>query len=211
MRCRGPLAVFVWASLSLAPELPYATAQGVPGSPEAPSTEEIAVMGAALEAAYARVTPGWVLVAARTATFECNPPANIGIDVGGCSGMRLADETPEARLTAVRDAIPGISADLAADLLSKSKQSGLLTDALPARVKQVLWAPDLAADFRGNQGDPTFAAYFSRPGFDSTRSRALIYLGTINWTDRSKSMGQYLYLQKERGAWAVTAHAKVWG
>jgi hypothetical protein len=39
---------------------------------EMPDAEEIAVMAAALEAAYAHATPGWVLVGARTATFECN-------------------------------------------------------------------------------------------------------------------------------------------
>jgi hypothetical protein len=38
-----------------------------------------------------------------------------------------------------------------------------------------------------------------------------MYLATMNWTDRSKSMGQYLYLEKENARWVIKGHAQVWG
>jgi hypothetical protein len=175
-----------------------------------PDADEIVVMATALEAAYVGAAPGWVMVGARTATFECNPSANIGVDVEGCSGMRVSTEDPEERLRAVRETLPEVSAELVADLLRKSQRSVVLSRSLPTQVKQVLWAPGIAADFT-SQGNPTFAAYFSRVGFDGSRTKALMYLGTMNWTDRSKSMGQYLYLEKRQGHWEIKSHAKVWG
>jgi hypothetical protein len=187
-----------------------ADAQVPPPSQDVPDADEIAVMASVLEAAYAHAAPGWVMVGARTATFDCNPSANIGVDVGGCSGMRVSTETVEERLGAVRQGIPEVSAKLVADLLRKSQHSVELSRPLPVRVKQVLWAPGAAADFN-TSGNPTFAAYFSRVGFDAPRAKALIYLGTMNWTDRSKSIGQSLYLEKQKGSWVIKAHAKVWG
>ncbi len=80
---------------------------------------------------------------------------------------------------------------------------------LPIPVKQVMYAPGTKTDLKYD-GAPSFAAYFSRVGFDFARAKALIYLGTINWTDRSKSMGQYLYLEKQEGTWTIKDHAKVW-
>lgn len=175
------------------------------------SSEEIAVMAATVQAAYDYATPGWVLIGARTTTFECNPPANIGIDVGGCSGMRVASETPEARLAAVQAEISDVSSSLVADLLKKNQQSAILKHPFPIEIKQTLWAPGLVFTQEKPKENPTFAVYLSRPGFDHEKTRALIYLGTMNWTDRSKSMGQYVYLMKIGITWVVKAHAQVWG
>ncbi len=173
--------------------------------------DEIAVMAAVVQAAYDHATPGWVLIGARTATFECNPPADIGIDVGGCSGMRVASETPKSRLATVRAEISELTDDLVADVFRKNTHSTILERPLPIKVPQILWAPGLAFTPEQPEGNPTFAAYLSRPGLDHAGTRALIYLGTMNWTDRSKSMGQYVYLEKVGSAWVVKAHAQVWG
>ncbi len=171
--------------------------------------DEIRIMSVVLDAAYAHSDPGWVLLAARTVTFACNPPANIGFDMEGCSGMRDARETSEERLEKVRKEIPDISAELISDTITKNQESTTISVPLPVPIKQVLYAPGIKAELKFG-GNPVFAAYFSRPGFDSARSRALIYLGTVNWTDRSKSLGQYLYLEKQDNNWAIKDHAKVW-
>jgi len=182
-------------------------------APSTPASEldsdEIAVMAVVLDAAYAHATPGWVMVATRTATFKCNPPSNIGLDVGGCDGMRDVTETAEERLAKVRKEIPGVPTDSVADLIRKSQESTILPGPLPVPVKQVMHSPDKRTDWKFGR-NPSFAAYFSRVGFDSVRARALIYLGTISWTDQSKSMGQYLYLEKQEGAWTIKDHVRVW-
>jgi hypothetical protein len=203
--CFFLLFVMLLASTGVRP----AVAQAPSPSAGEPDSDEIAVMAVILDAAYAHAAQGWVLVGARTATFECNPPANIGMDIGGCSGMRDATESPEERLATVRVEIPDVSTEIAADLLRKSRGSVVLSRVIPVPIQQVVWAPGIAVDFKFS-GNPTFAAYFSRVGFDSGRAKALIYLGTMNWTDRSKSLGQYLYLEKQMGAWVIKTHVKVW-
>lgn len=153
--------------------------------------DEIAVMAAVLDAAYAGTTYGWVMVARRTATFACNPPENNGLTIGGCNGMRFASESAEQRLNAVRKAIPEISKALATDLLEKSQHPVVITKSLPCAVPQSLWSPgdELRPERLLN---PVFAAYFSRVGFNPRHTQALVYLATINWMDSSRSVGQYV-------------------
>ncbi len=209
MRYRRILLVLLFIALCACKGPTSAVNQTTSTSAGQPDSDEIAVMAAVLDDVYARVAVGWVLVCARTATFECNPPAMTGVDVGGCSGMRGAAESPEQRLAMVRRRIPEVSAEIATDLLRKSRGSVVLPDALPVPVQQILWAPGMTTDFKFKE-DPAFAACFSRVGFDSARAKALIYLTMMNWTDRSKSFGQYSYLEKQKGAWVIRENVKVW-
>ena len=173
------------------------------------SANESDVMAATLDAAYAPFRAGWVLVDARTATFKCEPGTKRFLDVGGCSGMLGAGETPEQRLRAVQQEIPEVTSDIASDLIGKT-QSAEAVGPLPTSVPHALWSPGLEfpSTFHGN---PVFAASLSRPGFDARGRHALIYLATLNWTDGSKSMGQYVFLTQRNGKWSTTGHALVWG
>ena len=88
---RTLLVLLILALLGFLWPLPAATQTPSAATVE-PDSDEIAVMTVVLDAAHAFASPGWVLVSARTATFECSPPADIGINIGGCSGMRAATE-----------------------------------------------------------------------------------------------------------------------
>lgn len=204
------ILLFLLAAFAAAPAIRgiQGAALSQPSSNELDS-DEILVLTAVLEAAYTPIGRGWVLVAGRTTTYACNPPAKTGLDVDGCSGMRVSGETPDERLAAVRSVLPEISAEMGADLLKKSQVPAVLSQPLPTDVPQVVWAPGLKGDFKFS-GDPAFAAYMSRVGFDRRREKALVYLGTLNWTDRGKSIGQYLLVTKQGNRWRVSGHTKVW-
>lgn len=206
---RPPMLLFVLVILTAMAPPAVDSAQPSPSSAQEPEAEEYEVMAAVLSAAYSPNSTGWVMLAARTATFECNPSAPIGFDNGGCSGMRDESMSPEEVLVAVREAIPGVSAELAADLLGKSHRSVTLSRTLGVPIPQALYAPDRPSEKKYG-GSPAFAAYFSRVGFDTRRLKALVYLGTVNWTDQAKSVGQYLYLEKHDRIWAVKDHLKIW-
>src|SRR5690348_1668936 len=105
MRRAGKASIACAAVLAAASSL--ALAKKAPEDAITPA--EIPVMAAALDAAYTFASPGWVMLAARTATFACNPSANIGMEMGGCSGMRAADETAAQRLATVRQDIPAVT------------------------------------------------------------------------------------------------------
>ncbi len=178
-------------------------------SAPAPDVDELAVMTAVLDLAWRPGSRGWVMLVAHTATFECNPPPPIGFAIGGCAGMRVAGQAAEEALALVRGAMPQVSVELTRDLLGKSRRSVTLSQTLKLPIRQSLWAPDMLAATQP-EGDPDFAVYFSRVGLDAKRLRALVYLGTIHWTDQTKSVGQYLYLEKHGGTWVVKDHFKVW-
>ena len=167
------------------------------------------VMAAMIEAAYEPFKSGWVLLDAHAATFACRPTTRRIIDVGGCSGMLGDGETPEQRLDAVKRDVPQVTREILSDLLAKGAQA-TDTPPLSTSVPHAMWAPGL--DFPSTvRGNPVFAATLSRPGFDARREHALVYIATMNWTDRSKSMGQYVFLERPAGKWVPTGHSLVWG
>jgi hypothetical protein len=180
------------------------------GSPaHAMSRDEYDVLGAVLGSVHARNSNGWILVGSRTATFACNPPVDNGGSVGGCSGMRVATESPEQALRAVRSAIPNVSAELAANFLKQNQQSVTLSRTLPGGVKQWFWAPGTKAG-SPFPGDQELAFYPSRAGFNSSHTEALVYCGVTHQTDASKSVGRYFYLKHDHGEWVIEAHTDVW-
>jgi hypothetical protein len=167
--------------------------------------EEVAAISA-ISAELARGDPGWFMVSAQSSTFQCNPPADTGFNIGGCSGMRTAGQDPKDVLSAVRAAIPAVTPDMASDLFRKSQKSARLPSKLPTELSHVINAPDAKLP----PGAPSFAVYPSRVGFNETRDKALVYLGVVHWTNKFKSLGHYLYLEKVNGSWTEKGRYRVW-
>jgi hypothetical protein len=170
---------------------------------------EYEVLAAVLAQELNSSSPGWVMLAPLTATFECNPPAHNGLSFGPCGGMRTQDQKPEEVLHRVQAAIPLVSADLTADLLRKTQQSDPITRTLPVPAKQ--FVVDLGGHTKPPyQGSPALAFYPSRVGLNTERNRALVYVGVINWADAAHSLGKYIYLEKADSQWKIKGTLKVW-
>jgi len=170
---------------------------------------EYEVLAAVLAQELSSPSPGWVMLAPYTATFECNPPAHNGLSFGLCGGMRTQDQTPEEVLLRVQAAIPSVSADLTADLLRKTQQSAPITRTLPISTKQ--FVVDLSGATKPPyQGNPALAFYPSRVGLNTERNRALVYVGVINWADAAHSLGKFIYLEKTDSQWTIKGNLKVW-
>lgn len=170
---------------------------------------EYEVLAAVLAQELTSPTPGWVMLAPLTATFECNPPAHNGLSFGPCGGMRTQEQTPEEVLLRVQAAIPLESSDLTADLLQKTQQSAPITRTLPISVKQ--FVVDLnGATKPPYQGNPDVAFYPSRVGLNAERNRALVYVGVITWADAARSVGKFLYLEKTNSQWTIKGNLRAW-
>lgn len=170
---------------------------------------EYEVLAAVLAQEISSSSQGWVMLAPFTATFECNPPAHNGLAFGPCGGMRTQDQTPEEMLSKVKGAIPAVSQDLTTDLLRKSQQSVPITRTLPFSVKQFL------VDLTGRTeppytGNPDLGFFPSRVGLNAERDRALCYAGVINWTDSSRSVGNFVYLEKVDSQWVIKGKLRAW-
>jgi hypothetical protein len=173
------------------------------------SDTEYEVLGAVLAQELNSPSPGWVMLAPLTATFECNPPAHNGLSFGACGGMRTEAQTPEEVLRRVQAEIPSVSSDLTADLLRKSQQSVPITKTLPISVKQ--FVVDLSGHTKPPyQGNPDVAFYPSRVGLNAEGNRALAYVGVITWADAARSVGKFLYLEKTDGHWTAKGNLRVW-
>jgi hypothetical protein len=184
---------------------------GLAQTPAASSISDIEyeVLAAVLAQELNSPSPGWVMLAPFTATFECNPPAHNGLSFGPCGGMRTQDQTPEEVLLRVQAAIPLVSSDLTADLLRKSQQSAPITRTLPIPVKQ--FVVDLSGATKPPYpGSPDLAFYPSRVGLNSEHNRALVYAGVISWADKAHSVGKFLYLEKTDSQWTIKGDLRVW-
>ncbi len=123
--------------------------------------------------------------------------------------MRTLDQTPEEMLSRVRAAVPAVSQDLTADFLRKSQQSVPVTRTLPFSVKQFLVALTGTTQ-PPYPGNPDLGFFPSRVGLNAERNQALCYTGVINWADSSRSVGNFLYLEKVSSQWVVKGKLTVW-
>ncbi|MBI4708351.1 MAG: hypothetical protein HY761_10595 [Candidatus Omnitrophica bacterium] len=183
---------------------------------EQPSTDSILqdkeyeVWAAVVEQVHLPKAPRWFMVCDSTVTLECSSAKSTGFKIGDCSGMRTISETEEQRLQWVKSNIPEIIDDVVIDLQNKSRSIAKITKKLPLGVKQVVWGPTSNIQFPKDSGDPDFAVYPSRVGFDKSQTHALVYMGVASWIDISHSFGEYVYLLRENSKWLVKNRARVW-
>lgn len=172
--------------------------------------EEYSVWAAVVNQIHLPKSPRWFMLADRTVSFQCDPSASLGIDVGGCGGMRVQGQTSAEVFERVRQQITAVTATLTSDLEKKSRQSATIDRTLPLPVRQVIWGPGFHSQVPKDLGAPDFAVYPSRVGFNDARNQAFLYMGVISWTDPSRSFGEYVYIEKTSGAWMVKGRVRVW-
>lgn len=188
-----------------APLQPLVAQEPSTGLELSPADYEVAA--AVLGAEYPPEGNKPVMVATQTATFDCNPPVDNGFAIGGCSGMRSADISPEAVIRNVRAAIPSIAPELSRQLLQVGKASATLAHKLPTSVPQFLYGKGVTEK---PSRQPEMAFYMSRPAIAKDGAHALIYVGTVSWRDQSKSLGRYFYLEKTDDQWAIKGQFVIW-
>ncbi|GLQ93487.1 hypothetical protein [Dyella acidisoli] len=171
------------------------------------SQADYEVAATVLQAEYPAGSNKPVLVATQTATFDCNPPVDNGFAIGGCSGMRSADTTPEALVERLSSAMPSVTVELSKKMLHEGQVPSTLTHALPVNVPQFLYGKGVTEK---PASQPEMAFYMSRPAIATDRGHALIYVGIVSWLDQSKSMGRYFYLEKSGGHWIIKGHVVTW-
>jgi|SRR5579859_4534842 len=203
LTCRAGLRTTVCAVAAFLPVRTPAVAQGL-------DSTERAVIAAALTGTRTVSDSSWILIADHTTTFQCLVSSQDVINVGGCSGMRVQSQTAEDMLARVQRAIPAIPTSALADLKARSDTGVLIGGALPLHVRQVIWGPGSGTPIPSDRGNPALAIAVSRVGFDSSRTKAVLYLAAMNWTDARESYGEYVYLVRAHNAWSVGGRMRTW-
>ena len=125
--------------------------------------------------------------------------------------MRVAPETAAERLGTVANDLPQASKEMLAEIRHQNQASHEIVGPIPTTRTYVLWSPKSSGFPDTVKGNPELALYFSRVAFSADGSKALVYMGTMNWTDNTKSMGQYVLLRIEGAEWRIAGHSLVWG
>ncbi|MGO9480698.1 MAG: hypothetical protein ACLP05_02795 [Candidatus Kryptoniota bacterium] len=171
---------------------------------------EYSVVAAVVKADHLPKHVRWFMLSNQTTTFECDPAANTGLSVVGCSGMRAPGQTPQDVYNMLAGTFDALTPEIFLDLMSKAETSTLVDKTLPLKVRQVIWGPTSASNVPKDLGSPDFAIYNSRVGFNSTKTLALVYVAATNWTDSSKTYGEYVMLSRQKDGWGILGRYKMW-
>ncbi|MBI2993612.1 MAG: hypothetical protein HYY48_05480 [Gammaproteobacteria bacterium] len=172
--------------------------------------DELQALTAAMQQTQSHDPSGWLLIDAQTAAFPCDPGEPRVVVLDGCSGMAPPGQEPAEMLALVKEAIPAVNADAMKDFQAKSSASILIDKPLAIPTRQVIWSPADPAGFPTDLGKPEAALNLSRVGFDAGRTCALLYIGSISYTHRDHSFGEYVYLTKTNGSWSVQGTMQAW-
>lgn len=172
--------------------------------------DELAALSAAVEQTHKLNPSGWLLIEAQTAAFPCDPGEARVVILDGCSGLARPGQDPADMLVVVKEAIPALDDEVIRDFLAKGAASVAIGAPLAHSIRQVIWTPAEPAGFPADLGKPEAAMNLSRVGFDASRSRALLYIGSISYTASEHSFGEYVYLTKTNGSWTVQGTMQSW-
>jgi hypothetical protein len=174
-------------------------------------SEERRIYGILIDTVSEKPPGSWVMVAADTASFECNPPAPIGLNIDGCSGMRGATETPVERMAIIRRDMSLVTKAMSTEFVAKCSTSTKINGSIQTSATYYLWSPtSKSSESPLPSSNPEIAVYFSRAAFDASRTTALVYLGKVHWTNSRRSLGQYVVLKKVKGEWHPMGYSAAW-
>ena len=148
------------------------------------------------------------IVADYTSTYDCDSICN-GMKIGRCNGMTGSDESPKERLAIVKRDIPDLTQTTISDFYDKNQHCSKIGNAIPSGSTFFLFGTDHTEKLPDGWEHADFF-YFSRVGFNSSRTQALINVSFYSGTDGTHSGGKYFLLSKENGKWVPKASSIVW-
>jgi hypothetical protein len=173
-----------------------------------PSPEEYAVMGSLLDGFQSAGLASHPLVADHTSTFECGTACN-GMAMGGCNGLRGNDETPAQRLDIVKRDLPNLEGSTLKDFESKNQHCSTIANKIASQQPLFLFGESHTEKLPPGWEHPDFF-YFSRVGFNTQQTQALIHVSFMSGTNGADSGGKYFLLNKQNDKWESTSSSAVW-
>jgi hypothetical protein len=148
------------------------------------------------------------MIANRTSTFECGSPHN-GMSMGGCNGLQGSGETPQQRMQIVQRDLPNLQPSVIADFMAKNNKTAWIDAKLPTKRQYVMFGLAHADPMPSGWEHPDFF-YFSRVGFNTEHTQALVHVSFMSGTNASNSGGKYVLFTKANGEWKRDGSSAVW-
>jgi len=184
--------------------LPLVNAQ-IPGTRTEVPSNELAVYGAVLDSLQRLGKTTHFLVAEATSTFACGANTCNGFSMGGCNGLKASAETPTERLVIVKRDLPSLKESTITSFEEKNRQCSSIGGVIPTVANYRYLHDDVPPGWKDK-----YLVYFSRVGFSTDRSQALVNISIISWTDGTKSGGMYILLNKVGDRWMPGGSSAVW-
>jgi hypothetical protein len=148
------------------------------------------------------------IVSDHTSTFACDKSCN-GMNIGGCNGLRDADETPAERLAITRRDVPGLASTVTTDFEQKNQRCSKVERRIPSKFKYLLFGVRSADNVPADWDSPDYF-YFSRVGFNQEHTQALVVVGFLSGSDARDSGGKYFFLAKQTTNWKLQGTSDIW-
>lgn len=136
-----------------------------------------------------------VLIFNRTVAFGCGDYSS-GIPlVNNCSFLAISPQTSAQVEELLRTNWPKMSSSTWSDFAKVNATSAKLQDSLKTSWKHMLDGAGMKEKGGKEWNSPDFEFFFSRVGFDSTKTEALVFVLLFSYADNVRSGGDYFRLQ----------------
>ena len=147
-----------------------------------------------------------LLILDDTLDFECGTDSQQPILLNGCSPMVMPPNTPKEINQLLRQNWPDMAKQTWDNFEKVNAKSAKLRDNFLTTCKHELIGDDVAAHNSNKSDSPNGAFYFSRVGFNPSRTEAIVYAFFASYVEGVHSTGDYflLHLNKSK-KWELSA------
>ena len=123
--------------------------------------------------------------------------------------MQASSETPQQRMQTVQRDLTKLETATVADFISKNGKTAWIDAKLPTKHKYVMFGLAHSDPMPPGWEHADFI-YFSRVGFDTTHTQALVHVSFMSGTNAADSGGKYILFRKVDGRWERQGSSAVW-
>lgn len=170
------------------------------------SSEELSIYAMVLDTSPKLGLSSRPLIADSTSTFSCNKTSCNGFLMGSCNGMRSEGETIPDRMSYVKRDIPELQETTISSFIEQNQICAHFNSKIPTAANYHMFSdPEIPKDWKYS-----YLVYFSRVGFNSEHTQALLYVGLVSATDAKNSQGSHVILTKLSGKWVLGEGSAIW-
>jgi hypothetical protein len=173
MRIQLPSLIIVVVALMLS--IPSQLGAQTPPNSTSVTSEELLIYAMVLDTSPQLGSSSHPVIADSTSTFSCNKTSCNGFLMGSCNGMRVEGEAISDRMSYVKRDIPVLQEKTISSFVEQNQQCASINSKIPTVSNYHMFSdPAIPKDWKYS-----YLVYFSRVGFNSEHTQALLYVGLV--------------------------------
>jgi hypothetical protein len=149
-----------------------------------------------------------VLIFNKTLDFSCNESDGLPL-ANDCSFLAVPPNTPTQVKELLQSSWPHMEPSTWGDFEKENATSAGLQDSLNTSWKHKLDGTDIVDKGGKEWSSPDFELFFSRVGFDSKKTEAMVYVLLFSYVDNVHSAGDYFRFRlNKKGQWEINGRVR---